>query len=172
MLTACSGRNLFQVGIIFLYLHTGRLSRLSCSTNLGPAKRASNIGFNFFRESEFFEGSRAARSLQWKEASSCRWFRLLEYDSSLSCSAWPIVGSKYCIAILHFRAKFSRSSFQLENAVALSNDDLLNHWAPLCLDDSPNCHHFFFEYFITWIYDIVNYKHFFRDHNNFVIPKK
>jgi uncharacterized protein (UPF0305 family) len=32
--------------------------------------------------------------------------------------------------------------------------------------------HFFFEYFITWIYDIVNYKQFFRDHNNLVIPKK
>ncbi len=32
--------------------------------------------------------------------------------------------------------------------------------------------HFFSEKFISWIYDIEHYKHFFRDHNNLVIPKK
>jgi hypothetical protein len=32
--------------------------------------------------------------------------------------------------------------------------------------------HFIFQKFIPYIYDIEHYKHFFRNHNNLVIPKK
>jgi hypothetical protein len=32
--------------------------------------------------------------------------------------------------------------------------------------------HFIFQKFIPRIYDVVHYKHFFRDHNNLVIMKK
>ena len=42
----------------------------------GPAKGASNIGFNFFRESDFLEGLRAARCLQWEGRNVCpMWYR-------------------------------------------------------------------------------------------------
>jgi hypothetical protein len=39
-------------------------------------------------------------------------------------------------------------------------------------DFGNTLNHFIFQKFIPYIYDIEHYKHFFRNHNNLVIPKK
>jgi hypothetical protein len=39
-------------------------------------------------------------------------------------------------------------------------------------DFRNSLNHFSFQKFIPYIYDIEHYKHFFRNHNNLVIPKK
>jgi 5-formaminoimidazole-4-carboxamide-1-beta-D-ribofuranosyl 5'-monophosphate synthetase len=76
--------------------------------------------------------------------------------------------------IIHTKIFTTRKILKMENKhpehywsawnSLLENKKKIDFWNTL--------NHFFFVKFIPWIYDVVHYKHFLRDQNNIVIPKK